>query len=155
LHTIGGALGALFAGGFREKPASKWTFDEAIDIPEDFAGDFKHPRGAARQPTYPSSQSIFWRSFLVTVLLTTIVVFSVSNRTTSEAMFILFALIAMAGPLFLLGACFLMMGWLLFRTDLPPEARYWFYLGRITFFIIIGSLVGLAVMVVPFVLLSR
>jgi hypothetical protein len=113
------------------------------------AGGFKGKDG------YPSSQGVFWRSFLITVVLTAIVIFSLARGPVSHSMLTLGGLVVIAGPLFLLGASLLMFLWLLIRSDLPAEAQYWRILGRITGFMIIGSVVGFAAMYVAFVTVSR
>jgi hypothetical protein len=155
LHTVGSAIGALWAGGFTCPQGGKRRVDEEIDIPADFAGAFKGQPGVRRQRAFPSSQALFWWSFLVVILLTAIVVLIYSAGMGSDVFWTFVALILMAGPLFMLGASFLMFVLLLCFPNLPPEGRYWHYWGRITLGIIAGSLVGLALMVVPFLLLSR
>jgi hypothetical protein len=122
---VGGTIGALVVGGFKAEPG------------------------------YSSSQSVFWKSFLLTVILTAIVVFSMSKGPPSETIFMLGALIAMAGPLFLLGASLLMLVWLVFRSDLPAAAGYWRQWGKITLGVIIGSVVGFLAMYLPYVISSH
>ncbi len=124
LHTVGGTVGALVAGGYQG------------------------------QPGYPSSQSIFWKSFVVTVCLTAFVFF-VTKGLTGEAMGLLAIAIVMAGPLFLLGASLVMLFWLVLRADLPAEGHYWRNWGRITFGVIIGTCVGFAAMYIPYVVMAK
>jgi hypothetical protein len=131
------------------------------------------------KPGYAASQAMYWKSFLWTVVLTTIVVFSISKGTTHEAMFLLGGLLLLAGPLFLLGASLIMSFWISVRKAEPPQGKtvfdpefvddvwnsvrkqvpsrvdYWGHLGRITLGVIIGSVLGFLLMYVPFLMASR
>jgi hypothetical protein len=132
LHTVGGVIGALAAGGYERQPGDK------------------------NRPVYPSSQSVFWVSFLVTVGLSAIA-FAVKAEAPRPIAGFLFLLL-FVGPLFLLGASFVMLVWLLFwllvRRGRHDQRQYWRELGRITIGVIIGSVAGTVVMVIPFLLMS-
>ena len=125
LHTLGGAVGAAWAGDFR-----------AESDPSEFP-----------QKTYPSSQTMFRNCFLLTILFGAFVG-AVPWSLVSPV--VIGLSVILLGPLWFLAASVVMAIWLALREDLPHKSEYWRQLGRITLGNVAGTVAGVVVMFLIF-----
>jgi len=139
LHSLGGAIGALTAGDFQPIESSSETKRE------------------------PSIQWLFWSSFLITTLLSAVGI-AVSFYVTAPPMPRIDAVlrtplylgmgIILFGPIWLLAAGLVAAFRLTIRTDLPEAEKCWRKLGQIVAMSFLGSMIGVVIMVVLFVMLG-
>lgn len=145
LHTVGGALGAVLGGNYQPDT------DRSAPLPK----------------SLPSAQGLYWTSFLLALAiglvgiavfllvsdgpggpdggLLEIPVFSVEAVGVS---------LILLGPLWLLAGSLLMAVRLWLRPDLRSHGAYWRSLGWITGFTLLGTVVGIGVMIPIFMLLG-
>ncbi|MFM9960890.1 MAG: hypothetical protein ACKV2Q_06660 [Planctomycetaceae bacterium] len=135
LHTLGGAIGAVVVGNYRAEP-DEW--DETAD----------------RSKSLPSSQWMFWSSFLVAIVAGLVVCGLMNPAQMSDAVVIMGWLVMLLGPLWMLAACGLSALQIALRSDLPNKSGYWRQLGKITSGMFVGSLIGVLVMVLIGVVLT-
>jgi len=149
LHTIGGAVGAVLGGNYQPEP------DRSVSPPK----------------TLPSVQGLYWSSCLLALLLG-VVIMSVlilqygnpGNPWILQENVLSIPLLSaewigisfiLAGPLWLLAGCLVMAARLGLRHELRSQPEYWHYLGWIAARMVVGSLIGIGVMWLLFVLLWR
>lgn len=131
LHTIGGAIGAACGGNFRAE---------------------SDPTGAlVKRP--PSSQLLYWTSFLLAVPVGMVLWAFISGEMAQAPIAIGLSII-LTGPAWLLAASVVMAIRLALRSDLPSKSEYWRQLRRITLGAVVGSVVGTLVMIPIFLLLA-
>jgi len=139
LHSLGGAIGVLTAGDFQPIESSSET-----------------KRG-------PSIQWLYWSSFLIATFLSAmgIAVFSYVSAPPMpriDAVLLTPLYLGMGiilfGPIWLLAAGLVAAFRLAMRTDLPEAEKCWRKLGQIVSMSILGSIIGVLIMVVLFGILT-
>ena len=128
LHTLGGAIGAVVVGNYCPEP-DEW--DET-------------PQAAKR---LPSSQWMFWGSFLFACLAGTIIAVLANSSQIEEALIVIGLSIVILGPFWFLAASGLSALQIALRKDLPSKKGYWRQLGKITGGMLAGTVIGVLAMV--------
>lgn len=106
----------------------------------DASADSPHSR-----KRFPSSQGMFWSSFLGVSLSTLVIGTLITVSQKHDALWILM-LCALFGPLFLLGASVISALQIAVRIPSPLQRGYWRHLGMITLGMLAGSIVGFLIM---------
>jgi hypothetical protein len=159
LHTIGGAIGASWAGNYHGKGP--------LDLQEESAASPRSPRGFDDQSgSLPGVQSLFWSSvgivFLIQVIIALLIYYAeiTSNQLGTELFTTVSigsgAALILLGPLYFLAACVVMA----IRIGLSPALRqdhqYFLATGKIAGGTILGTLIGIGIMVgIYFIMVAR
>ncbi len=138
LHTLGGVIGAALGGGYTPEP------DYSV----------KPPR------RLPSSTFLYWMSFLIAVLFVSgalVALYPSMVRPEYDPVEVVLGLgfiLLLAGPLYLLAGVVVMAFWIGLSPELRERPEYWRSLGGITLRIVLGTVIGILVMVGLFILCS-
>ena len=133
LHTIGAAIGAVRGINYYSKL------------------DLSGP-GARK---VPSIRFLFDTSLLIVFALVTVgLMLWLGDNNLAEGLTIVLGSFILAGPLWLLAASVVMAVRLAMRHDLPTKAQYWKALGRVTWYTLLGCIIGIGVMFPLFLLLA-
>ena len=127
LHTLGGMIGAAVAGNYRAVP------DEPVDSP-------------TPPKRLPSSQHLFWSSFLIGGLTCVFATFLFNIEQPSRVFEMTVVMMVFFGPLWLLGACVISAIQIAIRIEPRWQQGYWGHLGVIALGIVVGSIIGVVVM---------
>lgn len=130
LHTVGGMIGVAVVGNHRAEP--------------DASADSQRPLNRL-----PSSQGMFWSSFLAVSLSALVIGTLINVSQTHDALWILM-LCALFGPLFLLGTSVISALQIAVRIPSPLQRGYWRHLGMITLGMLAGSIFGFLIMLPMF-----
>ncbi len=127
LHTVGGLIGAAVVGNYRADP----------EIPADMPVPPKD---------LPSSQGLYWSSFLVTVIAGVLIGGAFHFEQNPEAFLESGLIMILFGPLWLLGASVIAVLQIVVRIPRSLQSGYWRHLGTINLGMLAGSIIGVLVM---------
>ena len=122
-HTVGGLIGAAVVGNYRAKP------EVSADMP-------------IPSKDLPSSQGLYWNSFLVTIIAGALIGGAFNFERIPDA----FIIMILFGPLWLLGASVIAVLQIVIRIPRSLRSGYWRHLGTITLGMLAGSILGVLVM---------
>lgn len=127
LHTLGGLIGVAVVGNHRAE----------LEAP----ADATHP-----PMRLPSSQGLFWNSFLVGGLACMLIGCLFNIQAPLDSLKLTVTLMIIFGPAWLLGACVISAFQISVRIEPQLQSGYWRHLGKIVVGILTGSVIGFLVM---------
>lgn len=160
LHTLGAAVGAVLGG----LPGSSPAGDDP-DAPIKFVGGLPVAKLAPEHPVRPPfipSPWLYWSSFLILLVLALLIVPAISVASTGygsndvralAGLQVVFFTLVLAGPLCFLAAGILMAIRVAFVEDSSERTAYWKQLAWITGGIIFGTIAGIAIMWLIFIVM--
>ena len=151
LHTVGGVVGAIAGAGFRADPNNQFDPEHRIPLVHWLFGRL------------PKVQWLYWTSFLIVIGLSFLVApawISLSGhvpfgRSVLETPFYVGVAFILAGPAFQLAAGVVAAIRLAVPRTPPVGSDQWWALGKVMLWTLVGTLIGIAVMFLLFVILAR